>query len=323
MHRKPEVTAALIEKYHLGLATPEEAKAVEAWLDSDIMELEPLPLSSQKRKEKKLAIWTGITLKNELSTLPPKHFNNRLLRITVAAGAFACAILGLFYLISTPNKKKPDLVQYHQLESKNGQKANITLSDGTIIHVNAGSSLKYPDQFTEKDRTVQLNGEAYFEVAKNKHKPFIIHTRQGTIKVLGTKFNLKAFENDSTESLSLDEGSVKYTDACDSTNFVILSPQQHAVLNDPDNSFNIRPSKLQDVAWLRNQLVFNNLPLREIVKQLDRWYGVTITVTEINLGRQRYTGTYNNPPLNKLLDQLGYVMGFKYNIINKKEVNIY
>jgi len=323
MHRKPEVTAALIEKYHLGLATPEEAEAVEAWLDADSMELEPLPLSFEKRNEKKLAIWTGITRKNELSLLPPKKVNNQLLRLTVAAGALACAILGLSYLINIQSKKKPDLVQYRQLESKNGQKANITLSDGTIIHVNAGSTLKYPDQFTEKDRTVQLDGEAYFEVAKNKHKPFIIHTRQGTIKVLGTKFNLKAFQNDSTESLSLDEGSVKYTDACDSTNFVILSPQQHAVLNDPDNSFNIRPSKLQDAAWMRNQLVFNNITLTEIAKQLERWYGVTITITEANLGRQRYTGAYNNPPLNKLLDQLGYVMGFKYNIINTKEVSIY
>jgi len=322
MHKKPEVTAALIEKYHLGLATPEEAKEVETWLNEDVMEFAPLPLSPQKREQKKLAIWTGITSKNNISPLQPKHTNRKLLKTIAAASALTFALIAFIYLSNIQTTKNSNLVKYHQLDSKNGHKASITLSDGTIIRVNAGSTLSYPDQFTGKERVVKLNGEAYFEVAKSKHKPFIIHTQQGRVRVLGTKFNLKAFANDSTESLSLDEGSVKYADAADASNFVVLSPQQHAILNDPDNSFNVRPAKPQDVAWMHNQLAFTDLPLNEIAKQLERWYGISITITNKSLGEQRYTGTYNNPSLNRLLEQLGYVMGFKYSIKNGKEVTI-
>jgi transmembrane sensor len=319
MHKKIEITAAIIEKYHLGIATPEEASAVESWLNDSSIEPDIPKLSQQKRKEKKLAIWKGITQKNKAHQAKPRSY---LFTTAIAIIACSCVAFAISFYIHKQDTK-PIYAAHYQLKSVNGQKSRITLSDGTVIRLNAGSTLNYPDHFTGQIRAVQLDGEAYFEVAQNKNKPFIIHTKQGIVRVLGTKFNLKAFHNDLTESLSLDEGSVRYSDQADSTNFVLLSPHQHAVLNDPDNSFNVRPSKPQDAAWLQNQLDFNNLPLTEIAKQLERWYGVSIILKREKLNEQRYTGTYHNPSLNHLLEQLGYVMGFKYTINQKKEVTIY
>jgi transmembrane sensor len=324
MDKKPEVTAALIEKYHLGLATPEESEAIKLWLNDSSMELEPSPLSLQIRKEKKLAIWTGITRKNNIHQLPPKNFKpDRFPIAAVLVSAGICLIFAFSYFIISRTGKVESAIQYRMLTGENGKKSIITLADGTKIHLNAGSTLNYPSHFTGKERIVKLNGEAYFEVAKNKIKPFIIHTKQGKVRVLGTQFNLKAFQNDLTESLSVVEGSVKYSDAADSANYVILSPEQHATLNDPNNSFNVRRSKPDDVAWLQNKLVFNDLPVTEITKQLERWYGIKITLKNSKLENQRYTGTYTNPSLSMLLKQLGYVMGFRYTIKNQKEVTIY
>ena len=324
MDKKPEVTAALIEKYHLGLATFEESEAIKLWLNDSSMELEPSPLSSQIRKEKKLAIWTGINRKNNIHQVPSKHLkSNRFPVFAILLSAGICIILAFSYLRISKNSAVENTVQNLISTGENGRKSILTLADGTTIHLNAGSTLNYPSHFTGKERLVELNGEAYFEVAKNKAKPFVINTKQGKVRVLGTKFNLKAFHNDLTESLSLVEGSVKYSDAADSANYVILSPEQHATLNDPNNSFNVRRSKPDDVAWLQNKLVFNDLPVTEITKQLERWYGVKIILKNSKLEDQRYTGTYTNPSLSMLLKQFGYVMGFRYTIKNQKEVTIY
>lgn len=168
-----------------------------------------------------------------------------------------------------------------KLTTPNGGQYQITLSDGTRVLLNAASTLTYAAEFgSENTREVTLDGEAYFEVTKDPEKPFIVTTTKQRIEVLGTSFNINAYNNETTTKTTLLTGSVrvnipagKYTNQ----ESRILTPNQQSVVNDNQNEItvkNVNPESA--IAWKNGLFNFHGLSIDESLKQVERWYDIRI-----------------------------------------------
>ena len=159
------------------------------------------------------------------------------------------------------------------LTTPRGGQYQLVLSDGTKVWLNAASSLKFPAVFTGKERNVELVGEAYFEVAKNKNMPFKVSTGKLNIEVLGTHFNVSAYQDDDAIKTTLLEGSVKLTTA---NSQALLKPGEQATLGQQQH-INIQSINTDDaVAWKNGYFVFNNENIQCIMKKISRWYDVEV-----------------------------------------------
>ncbi|WGQ11191.1 FecR family protein [Pedobacter gandavensis] len=163
---------------------------------------------------------------------------------------------------------------YNVIETPRGGQYQILLPDGTHVWLNAASSLKYPSVFTGKERKVELQGEAYFEVSKNKKMPFKVISSQQTVEVLGTHFNVNSYAEDKEARTTLLEGSVR-VEPNHSAGIMIRPGQQTRVkLND---KINVIEADLEEVmAWKDNYFRFNNEKIESIMRKISRWYDVGV-----------------------------------------------
>ncbi|MBS1665573.1 MAG: DUF4974 domain-containing protein [Bacteroidetes bacterium] len=177
----------------------------------------------------------------------------------------------------------------------------VTLSDSTKVWLNSTSSLTYPIAFTGNERAVTLTGEAYFEVAKNKAHPFIVHTQKMDVKVLGTHFNVDAYEDETDTKTTLLEGSVALSHQSSS---ILLTPGEQGIAG-PAAAIRTRKVNTDHVtAWKQGYFVFRGDNIREIMKQISRWYDVDI-VYEGNVTDEPFGGTYSrNKDITELLHGL-------------------
>ncbi len=165
-------------------------------------------------------------------------------------------------------------ISYNTITIPKGGQYQLVLADGTKVWLNAASSLRFPTAFTGKNRTVELTGEAYFEVAKNKDKPFNVKTATQSVQVLGTHFNINAYDNEANIKTTLLEGSVKVYAA--NTN-VMISPGQQSVLKS-NGSFEIKRDLDMDevVAWKNGTFQFNEADIQTVMRQISRWYDIDV-----------------------------------------------
>ncbi len=193
------------------------------------------------------------------------------------------------------------------LRVPNGKKFQLVLSDGTIVNVNAGSTLKFPTQFTSNQvREVELIGEAYFEVARNENAPFIVSTNGIKTEVLGTKFNVSSYGNDSFSEVVLVEGSVgifKDKERFDKNKDQKLKPSQKATLLNSQKKPVISNVKAENyIAWIEGVLLFKNESFESIVKKLERFYDKKITINYQKLKNEKFTGTFDIENIEEVLN---------------------
>ena len=179
-------------------------------------------------------------------------------------------------------------VLYNQVVTPRGRKWELTLSDGTKVWLNAASSIRYPISFVGRERVVEVSGETYFEVAPDKNRPFRISIAgKGNIEVLGTRFNVNAYDDEDAIRTTLLEGSLKVNLSGSST---LLSPGQQAVLANRIAGIKIiTDANLDEVmAWKNGRFIFSDMDLKSIMRQLTRWYDVDVLyegkVPEIRVG---------------------------------------
>ena len=190
---------------------------------------------------------------------------------------------------------------FNTLSTPTGGQYNIVLADGTKVFLNAVSSIKYPTQFNGDQRVVELEGEAYFEVAKDKSKPFVVKSDKQTIEVLGTHFNVHAYKNEAAVKTTLLEGSV----AVSSKNQkAILKPGQQSNISD-NAKIAIREVDTEAaIAWKNGRFKFDNADLKSVMKQLERWYGIKVEyhgdVSDVRFNG----GTFRNKNLSEVLKVL-------------------
>jgi len=175
-------------------------------------------------------------------------------------------------LIYDPAAAATNEIVYHTLNVPRKGQYKVTLPDGTKVWLNSESSIRYPASFTGNERKVFVTGETYFEVAKDKDKPFRVVAGDITVEALGTQFNINAYNNEPFFSATLVEGSVMVTKG---TVENILKPGQQAQLTASD--FQIVAANTDDVvAWKNNQFKFKNTPIDAIMRQIERWYDADV-----------------------------------------------
>jgi transmembrane sensor len=172
------------------------------------------------------------------------------------------------------NADNPSSRSYNILTTPRGGQYQILLSDGTKVWLNAASSLKYPTVFSAAERRVELNGEGYFEVAKNQKSPFRVSTGNNQIEVLGTSFNVNNYADEPLQRTTLLEGSVRIRSGVEST---LLQPGNEAGIG-TNQKINIqRADSEKAVAWKNGYFQFGGTPLREVMRQVMRWYDIDVT----------------------------------------------
>jgi len=213
---------------------------------------------------------------------------------------------------STKNNSTPSL---HKVTVPISKIFTIILSDKSKVLLNSVSSLKYLNHFSNTNkRNVSLEGEAYFEVTKNKKLPFIVHTKDLNVKVLGTKFNISSYQNDKNSSVFLEEGSVSINKSSEGINpekSIILKPKQRLIIQKKQLIINEVSTK-KYVAWKKRELYFKNDRFEDIVKKMERYYDITIKLESIDLNENRYTGTFTTETIDEILMVFKELSNFNY-----------
>lgn len=223
-------------------------------------------------------------------------------------------------------------------------KSNIYLTDGSVVTLNSQTVLRYPASFTGATREVYLNGEAFFNVAKDHKHPFIVHAGKMSIKVLGTAFNVRSYSNDQHSETTLIRGAIEVTLSDRPSDRIILKPSEKLILNSTTIQKyignNHTPAVVHDsvntnyaltnltylrsndttvveTSWVNNKLVFKDELFNELANQMERWYGVKIKFKNDDLRKYRFTGVFEKESLTQALNALRMIESFDYKYKNE------
>lgn len=256
------------------------------------------------------------------------------------AAAGAAAILVFIYagLLNNTTVVKPVKMAENTVSTKAGSKSKIQLPDGTQVWLNADSKIEYSESFNVKLREVKLSGEAFFDVVKNKEKPFIIHTAQMDVKVLGTAFNVRSYPDESTTETALLRGAVEISLHNNPEKKYYLKPNDKLVINNnltavadtavvaPRQDAEKLLVKIKKVTvdknendvtetmWVKNKLAFDNETLEKILKETERWYNVDIELKNEKAKSFRFTSVFENKPLTDVLEALCLAARLHYQV---------
>jgi len=210
--------------------------------------------------------------------------------ITGYAATACIAILATWFIMTCmPGKQKEaEALAYEQISTPAGQRVCVTLHDGTVVWLNAHSTLRYPNRFDKRIRKVELDGEAFFEVKHDVGKPFIVSTDKASIRVTGTKFNVFAYRESSDFSASLVEGSVSVFTAGQS---VRLCPHEIARLVGK-RFVKSQYTNSDFLLWKEGIYSFDDVPFNDIVKKLELYYDIRIEQNNRNLSGFRFSGKF-------------------------------
>lgn len=214
--------------------------------------------------------------------------------------------------------EKPTEIVYNTISTPRGGQYQLTLADGSKVWLNAASSIRFPASFTGNERKVELTGEGYFEVAKNAAMPFKVDVSgKGEVEVLGTHFNINSYSNEPAINTTLIEGSIKVA-GLTSGNTVLLIPGQQAKLSTTGElSINRNPDIESVLAWKNEKFVFQNADLKSIMRQLERWYDISVSY-EGNGYTDEYVGIISrNVNISQILKMLEKTSEARFQINGK------
>jgi ferric-dicitrate binding protein FerR (iron transport regulator) len=261
----------------------------------------------------------------------------RILGWTAAAAAMvALAGAGVWWMRHQVPAATPSP---NAISTKRGSKTRVELPDGTKVWLNGDSRLTYDAASFEHDRQVNLDGEGYFDVAKDATHPFLIHAHAVVIRVLGTVFDVRSYGDERTTRTSLFNGSVEVIVR---DKHIILKPNERltvpneraaeAVVSENKTPlpllavdkvrFDGRDSVGVEAEWTRGKLAFDHEPLEDIARDIARWYDVTVTIRDERLKTEPFTATFDDESLDAVLQALSLAGGHFHYVIKKKEVVI-
>ncbi len=282
-----------------------------------------------------------------------KGFILRNIRKSIIAGSIAVlSIAAVFiFLLNTNSINTAEIApnKASEITTKNGSKTYLVLADGTKVWLNAGSKLSYDaDKYGDHFREVSLIGEAFFDVTKNPEKPFIIHTSNMDIKVLGTAFNVRCYPNEKKTETSLVRGRIEVTLKNRPSEKIYLKPNEKLTLiNDnivapaiannkkvknlieiPDALVTIGhlthlnlDSTIVETSWVENKLEFRSEAFEDVASKMEKWYAVKIYIMDENLKKEHLTGSFETETVEQALSALQYTTKFKFTI-NKNAITI-
>jgi ferric-dicitrate binding protein FerR (iron transport regulator) len=323
---KKEECIEIFERYINRLATADEIKRlsnwirnnqeISQWLEQQIL-ASPSTIDSEVQMRMLKNIDAGISSETkEITINKGSDFWFQLNKWMRVAALFLLPVLtaaGTYLFMTKDVTSSAPLI----IAVERGQKANVTLPDGSKAWLNSQSKLTYSADFNVKKRELQLEGEAYFEVAHNPQKPFIVRSKDMAVEALGTAFSVKAYAEDSLISSILMRGKVRITTP---SGELTLLPNEKVMYD--KTSHTMKQSKVTNAVnftgWIHNELRFENESLADIAKSIQRMYNVDVTFASENIKNQRYTGTVNNKSMESVLNFIKLTSPVSFKIDNQQ-----
>jgi ferric-dicitrate binding protein FerR (iron transport regulator) len=330
----------LIAKYLAGECSPEEKLAMEWWLEEYDNMLLFRQIEAAWKQEKEPENDPAFNLDSGLSRLHAKiaeqggpaeeeiQERSRYFKISswmAAAGVLLATGLGYFLVSRTHETRNAARIAMETRVSGSKEVVSIELSDGTQVWLNKNSKIEYPKVFDGNERQVYLQGEAFFEVVPNPEKPFIVRSDKISTRVLGTSFDVKAYNGDETASVSVATGKVevsKEIEEGEPVRITQLTPEQELVINTEKDETYINIVSVANIApWHLGQLVFRDNTYDEVMQALQERFGKKI-VFKSTIGKCRVMASFNsNASLNDVLKLLSMSNSFDY-VIGRDVVTI-
>lgn len=262
-------------------------------------------------------------LNHRYTTSPAYHWNYRL---KVAASILLCALVPalIMWWVYQPSAYQTLVVAPETVTKNNpaGIKSQLQLPDGTIVWLNAASSLTYPVAFDSLSRQVMLEGEAFFDVAEDKLRPFTVQSGKISTTALGTSFNISSYPREETIEISLVTGQVLIgKNEVGGHEQVVIDPGEQIIYQQHTSGF-IKSNFDYDASmgWKDGLLVFQEVNITQIKTKLERWYGVSIEIQGTPAQAWKISGTFRNQSLERVLERLAFSKGFTYEISGKQAV---
>lgn len=210
-------------------------------------------------------------------------------------------------------------VKWNEL-STTDQPAEIKLADGSMIYLNANSTLKYPQSFDGATREVELIGEGFFNIAKDPQHPFTVHTAFEDVTVLGTSFNVRAYENESNSEIVVSTGKVQVSSG--SANSQILLPNEKAIVDRSNGAIAFETTEdLNESSWHTKKIEFHNAPLSEVLEDIEDYYNISFEYG-VHLKDCEYTSTFVNEKLDTVLEAISTVFGLEVNQVTEAQYEL-
>ncbi|MEN6452678.1 MAG: FecR domain-containing protein [Prolixibacteraceae bacterium] len=325
---KPE-PKELIKKFMKGELSVSEEKVLLDWIDQSPLHQE-LFRKEQRRLYPFILSFRDLKAETQWKQLYYKitgrqsRFKHKLIRLQLPAAAAILVFALITYLIldRKNGERSSSGTNTEMVSTRNGERTSFLLSDGTRVSLNAESKLLFPEKFSKNLRQVELSGEAFFEVAPNREAPFVVHTADLDVRVLGTAFNVEAFPGASEVNTTLVRGKVVLEKEIDNkkTRLAEMDPYDRVVFNIDSRKINIqRQTNLEQyIGWKDGKLVFLNASVEEVAKKLELWYNVSVRVEGESLKKSHFTATFTNETVEQALSLLKISFPFDYRM-NKIE----
>lgn len=229
-----------------------------------------------------------------------------------------------YTMVANSVNTDPSKVTYNTLHVPNGGIYQIELPDGSKVWLNSATSLKFPTQFVGTQRVVSMDGEAYFEIQKDKKKPFIVKTETAAVTVLGTHFNVNSYSEDDFFATTLVEGSVQLRASNQGGSTMILKPgQKGSLVKGNNSSIDVKEVDVyQEMAWKDGKFFFEKEKLGTIIVKLSRWYNVDFMFENQSVANYTFTGVAKkDQPVEYLLDIISKTSDVRYEIVKKTKSN--
>lgn len=248
----------------------------------------------------------------KVNEITEKSYGRKTLFQIAGIAATIALLIGLsFSFLQTRSTKS--LQKDVTVESPPGQKTKLFLPDGTLVWLNSGTRLTYNTDYGVDNRNIKMDGEAYFDVARNEKLNFKISINDIQVSVLGTSFDVEAYQRDKEMSVSVMTGKVSVGKINDEI-FGVLKPNEKIVINKDNNNFKIEACDPDiDGIWRHGQLKIINDPMPVVITKMERWYGVNITV-EGKISHERYWMTIKTESLTEILELINRITPISYKI---------
>ena len=297
-------------KFFDGKASREEKEAVRIWLESSPENEQEL---FKEREFFDAMILSGSTKVAGMEKKSRPFYRTVLLEAIKIAAVFAITVASGTYFYKSEICKIGEAMNTITVPA--GQRANLTLADGTNVWLNARSEMRYPAVFTGNKREITLDGEAYFEVAKDADHRFLVHTDIMDVEALGTTFNVQAYPDDAEIVTTLVEGKVRVSAG---DNEVVLLPNQLASYGRNGGLMKVSKMENTDYAtgWMKGEFAFSGASLQEIAKELSRMYNMKIQFKSEEIKKYHFSGVIQNNSLTNVLEIIGLTSPVVYEVRN-------
>lgn len=325
---KDQPIEKLLPSYFQGTLSDDEKQMVEIWKEA-----------SEKNREifnDSLKAWQGIEHLRRMKKYNAKkallkvhsdiqHIQkNKFIHLFQKAAAILILplLIATIYFATQPAKQEQTYTGWHTIKTPAGLRSEYVLPDGTKVFLNSKTSLSYQVALNGRTRNVKLDGEAFFEVAKNKKQPFIVNTGKIKIEVTGTKFKASNYANENLTEIVLVSGSInlfqgKYYGLKE--NLVQMSPGERAsFIPNEDKIYVDKVNVNKYISWKDGILMFRKDSMKEVVRRLDRWFNVDIKLTGNELKNYVYTATFEDESLSQILELLKISAPINYKIKQRK-----